>query len=59
MVKHLIQDQLRTYDKDGDGEIGRKEFLRKRFGYIEPCVVERVSPIDLKCDYDDRFLQPG
>ena len=32
MVQHLVQDQLHTYDKNGDSEIGRKEFLGRRGG---------------------------
>ena len=31
MVEHLVRDQLYAYDKDGNGEISRKEYLRKSY----------------------------
>ena len=29
MIDHLVQDQLNAYDKDGDGDISRREYMCK------------------------------
>ncbi len=42
MVDHLVEDQLHTYDKDGNGMISRREFMGEKKCSSLHCVWGRV-----------------
>lgn len=42
MIEHVVMDQLKAYDKDGNGEISRKEYLSKSMP-VATCVI-RTCP---------------